>query len=232
TVPPPAAAPSPATGAPPAAVSTPAAAQPSAAATPTPATASFTAEAALRQLAAKWEVQLAPGEACQEAAKRNLRCWQTKGGLAEIRRLNRPVIIKLRDDPAQPQTVLLTAISAGKATLVTSSGTETVAFEALEQRFDGSFTTFWRAPRSWREEVTQGDKGPDVDWLARRLAQINGVKKPRENQPLAGETLRYLREFQSAQGLKADGVAGPKTFIRLSQPGTLTEPRLLAAAGK
>ncbi|XLZ72646.1 AAA family ATPase [Massilia sp. SR12] len=208
---------------------------PAAAPTPAgapPATASLTLEAALRQLAAKWEVALAPGEGCQEAAKRNLRCWQTKGGLAEIRKLNRPVIIKLRDDPAKPQFVLLTALNASKATLVTSAGTETVPLDALESRFDGSFTTFWRAPRSWREEVTQGDKGPDVDWLARRLAQINGIKKPRENQPLAGETLRYLREFQSAQGLKADGVAGPKTFIRLSQPGNLTEPRLQAAAGK
>lgn len=193
---------------------------------------SFTLDAAVRQLATKWEVDLAPGEGCQEAAKRNLRCWQTKGGLAEIRKLNRPVIIKLRDDPAKPQTVLLSALSASKATLVTSAGTEFVPLDALEDRFDGSFTTFWRAPRSWREEITQGDKGPDVDWLARRLAQINGIKKPRENQPLAGETLRYLREFQFAQGLKADGVAGPKTFIRLSQPGKQTEPRLLAAAGK
>ncbi|MNL63823.1 putative peptidoglycan binding domain protein [compost metagenome] len=107
-----------------------------------------------------------------------------------------------------------------------------MALEALDARFDGTFTTFWRAPRSWREEVREGDKGPDVDWLARRLAQMNGVKKPRENQPLAGETLRYLREFQLAQGLKADGVAGPRTFIRLSQPGRETEPHLLAEAGK
>ncbi|WP_374583733.1 AAA family ATPase [Pseudoduganella sp.] len=197
-----------------------------------PAAASLTMDDALRQLAAQWEIELAPGEGCPEAAKRNLRCWQTKGGLAEIRRLNRPVIIKLRDDPAKPRTVLLSALNAGKATLITGSGTETVPADALESRFDGSFMTFWRAPRSWREEVAQGDKGPDVDWLARRLAQINGIKKPRENQPLAGETLRYLREFQTAQGLRADGVAGPKTFIRLSQPGNLTEPRLLAAAGK
>lgn len=175
---------------------------------------------------------MAPGEGCPEAAKQNLRCWQTKGGLAEIRKLDRPVIIKLRDDPAKPQIALLAALSANKATLLTGAGSETVPIAALENRFDGSFTTFWRAPRSWREEVAQGDKGPDVDWLARRLAQMNGVKKPRESQPLAGETLRYLRDFQSAQGLRADGVAGPKTFIRLSQPGKLTEPRLLAAAGK
>ncbi|WP_342120318.1 AAA family ATPase [Pseudoduganella sp. OTU4001] len=193
----------------------------------------LTLDAALRQLAAKWEVELAEGEGCAEAAKRNLRCLQTKGGLAEIRKLDRPVILKLRNDPAaKPQIAVLTALTASQATLLTTAGNETVALDALENRFDGSFTTFWRAPRSWRDEVTSGDKGPDVDWLARRLAQANGVKKPRDNQPLAGDTLRYLREFQAAQGLKADGVAGPKTFIRLSQAGKETEPRLLAAAGK
>jgi len=192
----------------------------------------LTMDAALGQLAAKWEVALADGEGCEEALKRNLRCMQVKGGLEEIRNLDRPVIIKLRDGDSLPRNVLLTALDDKSATLVGARGSEKVALEALDARFDGTFTTFWRAPRSWREEVREGDKGPDVDWLARRLAQMNGVKKPRENQPLAGETLRYLREFQLAQGLKADGVAGPRTFIRLSQPGRETEPHLLAEAGK
>ncbi len=197
-----------------------------------PAPSRLTMDAALIQLAEKWEVHLAEGEGCAEAAKRDLRCLQTKGGLEEIRKLDRPVIIKLRDGQSLPRNVLLTAIDGKRATLVGVHGVETVALDALDDRFDGSFTTFWRAPHIWREEVTAGDKGPDVDWLARRLAQVNGVKKPRDNQPLAGETLRYLREFQIAQGLKADGVAGPRTFIRLVQPGAETEPRLLAEARK
>ncbi|WP_028100529.1 ExeA family protein [Pseudoduganella violaceinigra] len=192
----------------------------------------LTMESALGLLAAKWDVVLVEGEGCAEAARRNLRCLQTKGGLDEIRKLNRPVIIKLRDGQTLPRNVVLAALDNSNATLVGVRGTETVSLEALDGRFDGSFTTFWRAPRAWRDEVKEGDKGPDVDWLARRLAQVNGVKKPRENQPLAGETLRYLREYQAVQGLKADGVAGPKTFIRLAQPGNETEPRLLAEAGK
>ncbi len=192
----------------------------------------LTLDAALGQLAAKWDVALSEGEGCAEALKRNLRCMQAKGGLEEIRYLDRPVIIKMRDGESLPRNVLLVALDDKNATLVGARGRETVPLGALEARFDGSFTTFWRAPRSWREEISEGDKGPDVDWLARRLAQINGVKKPRDNQPLAGETLRYLREFQLAQGLKADGVAGPRTFIRLSQPGRETEPHLLAEVGK
>jgi len=222
-------APVPAAAAAPSAIAGPAQA---AAAPPSVMPAWLTMDAALGQLAAKWDVTLAEGEGCADAAKRNLRCMQARGGLEEIRNLDRPVIIKLRDGESLPRNVLLTALDDKSATLVGARGSEKVALEALDARFDGSFTTFWRAPRSWREEVREGDKGPDVDWLARRLAQMNGVKKPRENQPLAGETLRYLREFQLAQGLKADGVAGPRTFIRLSQPGRETEPQLLAGAGK
>jgi general secretion pathway protein A len=197
-----------------------------------PAPTRLTMDAALSQLASKWDVQLAEGEGCAEVVKYNLRCLQAKGGLDEIRQLDRPVIIKLRDGQTLPRNVLLIALDDKKATLVGVRGTETVPVDVLEASFDGTFTTFWRAPRIWREEVTTGDKGPDVDWLARRLAQVNGVKKPHDNQPLAGETLRYLREFQVAQGLKADGVAGPRTFIRLAEPGAETEPRLLAEAGK
>ncbi|WP_395406522.1 AAA family ATPase [Pseudoduganella sp. UC29_106] len=187
-------------------------------------------EDAVRTLASQWGVQLSDGEGCAEAARQNLRCLQTKGGLDEIRLLDRPVLIKLRDDPVRPGYALLTALEANSATLFVGGKRETLSTEALEARFDGGFLTFWRAPRAWRDEVSQGDRGPDVDWLARRLAQLRGAKKPLDNQPLDDGTLRALREFQSSQRLKADGVAGPKTFIRLNQLGGVQEPRLRAQA--
>ena len=44
--------------------------------------------------------------------------------------------------------------------------------------------------------------------------------------------IKLLREFQAKQNLKADGVAGPRTYMRLSQLGGVDEPRLLAAKGQ
>jgi general secretion pathway protein A len=38
-----------------------------------------------------------------------------------------------------------------------------------------------------------------------------------------------LRAFQSKQNLKADGVAGPRTYMRLNQLTGVAEPHLLAA---
>lgn len=186
---------------------------------------------ALRELAALWGLAVPEGDICPAAAKRNLRCLQARGGVDDLRRLDRPAMLVLHDDPAVPTYALLTGLTDTSATLRIGGKAQVLGLDALAARFDGEYLTFWRAPRSWRDEVTGGDHGPDVDWLAKRLAQIDGQKKPPENQPLDAALLRRLKEFQLAQHLKADGVAGPKTFIRLNQLGGVQEPRLQLAAG-
>ncbi len=183
--------------------------------------------AALRQLAGLWGLTLTGGDPCPTAARANLRCLQAKGSIEDLRLLDRPAVLKLHDDPAAPNYVLLTALDDGAATIVTAGGKpQTLSVDALTARYDGEFSTFWRAPKAWRDEVHSGDQGADVDWLAKRLSQIYDLKKPQENQPLDAALRRRLVEFQAAQNLKADGVAGPKTFIRLYQLGGVQEPRL------
>jgi general secretion pathway protein A len=183
--------------------------------------------AALRQLAGLWGLTLTDGDPCATAARANLRCLQVKGTIEDLRLLDRPAMLKLHDDPAAPNYVLLTALDDGAATIVTAGGKpQTLSVDALTARYDGEFATFWRAPKAWRDEVHSGDQGADVDWLAKRLSQIYDLKKPQENQPLDAALRKRLVEFQTAQNLKADGVAGPKTFIRLYQLGGVQEPRL------
>jgi general secretion pathway protein A len=183
--------------------------------------------AALRQLAGLWGLTLTDGDPCTTAARANLRCLQSKGSIEELRLLDRPAVLKLHDDPVAPNYVLLTALDEGTATIAVAGGKpQTISLEALSMRYDGEFTTYWRAPRAWRDEVHGGDQGADVDWLAKRLSQIYDLKKPQENQPLDAALRKRLTEFQTAQNLKADGVAGPKTFIRLYQLGGVQEPRL------
>jgi general secretion pathway protein A len=186
-------------------------------------------DAALRQLAALWGQQVPEGDFCAGAARMNLRCLHGKGGLEELRSLDRPAVLRLTDG-AVPRYALLAGLDGRNAVLQAGGKTETIAADALALRFDGAYTTLWRAPRTWRDEVVEGDRGPDVDWLARRLADMRGTHKPRDNRPLDSATLLLLREFQQAQGLKVDGVAGPKTMIRLQQLAGVQEPRLARAA--
>lgn len=188
--------------------------------------------AALRQLAGLWGLTLSGDEPCATAANLNLRCLHTRGGIDELRQLNRPAVLALDGDPAGPRYVVLTALDARSAT-ITAPGAqpEQISLEALSARFEGEFSTYWRAPRNWRDQVSSGDRGADVDWLARRLAQMAEQPAPPENQALGATLRKRLVEFQAAHQLKADGVAGPKTFIRLYQLGGVQEPRLLAGAG-
>jgi len=183
---------------------------------------------ALRELAGLWGTALPEGDTCQVALRHNLRCHQGKGGLYELRLLDRPAILTLRDG-ASVSYAVLTAMDDASVTLRMNGKTQTVAVAALASRFDGAFTTFWKMPRFYRDQIAGGEQGADVDWIAARLAQLNGIAAPADNQPLNGVMVEHLRRFQAQQNLKADGVAGPRTYMRLNQLTGVAEPRLLAA---
>jgi len=185
---------------------------------------------ALRELGTLWGQQLPTQEPCQGAPKLNLRCYQGRGGLYELRLLDRPAIVALHDGPKLGYAVL-SNMDADSAVLSVNGQRQKVSLGALATRLDGEFTTLWKVPRGFRDEVHPGDTGPDVDWIAGRLAELNKLDAPRAERPLDEPTRRLLRAFQAKQNLKADGVAGPRTYMRLNQLSGVDEPRLLAAAG-
>jgi general secretion pathway protein A len=185
---------------------------------------------ALRELGALWGQQLPTDEPCQGVPKLNLRCYQGRGGLYELRLLDRPAIVALHDGQKLGYAVL-SSMDADSAVLSVNGQRQKVSLGALATRFDGEFTTLWKQPRAFRDEIHPGDTGPDVDWIAGRLAELNKLEAPRTDRPLDEPTRRLLRTFQAKQNLKADGVAGPRTFMRLNQLSGVDEPHLLAANG-
>jgi general secretion pathway protein A len=181
---------------------------------------------AYRELAKQWDVILAEGEPCQAAGKENLRCYNSSSGLAEIRQLDRPAMLVLHDAENIPHYALLTGLTNVSATLLLDGAAHTVSLLALGRSFRGDFTTFWSAPESHRIQLRGGEQGADVDWLAVQLAKMNGTNEPMPNQPFDQAMLEQVREFQSAQGLEADGIVGPKTFMHLNGVAGIREPRL------
>jgi len=191
-----------------------------------------TQERALRELGALWGQNWPTGSACDAAPRLGVRCYQGHGGLYELRLLDRPALVALHDGPRVGYAIL-TGLDDSTATLTIDGQRHTVSLGALATRLDGEFTTLWRAPRAFRDQVGTGDSGPDVDWIAARLAELDGKRAaPPLGEPLDGHTRRLLRAFQVKQNLKADGVAGPRTYMRLNQLSGVDEPRLLAATGK
>ena len=112
--------------------------------------------AVLRQLASLWGEQLPAGDACQAGTRAGLRCLHSRGGIAELRVLDRPAMLALRDADGREQLALLTRVQDESATLMLDGKQQSLPLAQLAQRSDGSFTTFWRAPRSWRDEVPLG----------------------------------------------------------------------------
>lgn len=192
--------------------------------------------AALGALAALWGPSFAnlagadPKAFCEAALRANLRCHAGRGGVYELRLLDRPAVVTLHDGSRTGHAVLV-GMDERSVTLAQGDRRERVDIAAFVARFGGEFTTFWRMPAAFRDVVAQGDRGPDVDWIAQRLAGLHSATAPALDAPLDARTKEWLRAFQAAQDLKADGVVGPRTYMRLNQLSNVAEPRLLAAGG-
>jgi general secretion pathway protein A len=187
-------------------------------------------KAAYRQLASLWNVNLADGEPCEAALKEGLQCYKSDAGLAEIRLLDRPVILVLQDASGKDYHALLSGLTNVSASLRIGEANRIVSLAMLAGHFKGNFFSFWRARKPFRENIFAGYRGADVDWLATQLAKLNGIQPPPANQILDANMVGLLRKFQAAQGLKADGMAGPRTFMILNAIAGVDEPRLSTAA--
>ena len=187
---------------------------------------------AMRDLGAMWGQPLSDVTPCEAAQKLALRCYQGKGGLYELRLLDRPAVLTLHDGQ-NLSYALLTGMDDTTLTLSVNGKPQTISMAALAARYDSGFITLWReALPNFRDQLIAGDHGPDVDWIAARLAQLNGVAAPQKNQPLSAALQAMLLQFQGAQGLRVDGMVGPQTLMRLNQLSGIAEPHLLAAAGR
>lgn len=186
--------------------------------------------AAYRGLATLWGVSLAEGDPCRSAQQQNLYCFNTTNGLAEIREIDRPGILSLRDDQDRPYYALLLGLAGDRAVLRIDGVTETVSRDALARRWRGDFVTVWRGPKGYARNLNKGDRGGAVDWVATQLATIDGISPPAPGQAYNDALMARVRQFQLARGLRPDGLAGPQTLMRLASVAGLSEPRLQTEA--
>ena len=189
--------------------------------------------AAMRQLARLWNVTLNDGsQPCDSAQANNLHCYISSGGLVELRQLDRPAVVTLHDDSGRTYYAILTALNDADATLRIGGYIRKLGLVTLSRQFDGAFATFWRAPRDYRPRISLGERSEEVDWIAQQLAKLNDSKvdaKASTGKAFDEEMAKQVREFQFAQGLKADGMIGPRTIMQLNRAAGVEEPRLQAS---
>jgi general secretion pathway protein A len=186
--------------------------------------------AAWQALAPEWGVTLADGDPCLAVQKQLLRCFRSSGvTLATIRQLDRPGVLTLRDADNRIAHVVLTGLTADRATLRIGGELRSVPLVALADYWRGEFATLWRVPPEYRGTITDSRSGPSAQWLAQQLAAARGDKAPVRARFDDATLKGWIHTFQLTQGLPSDGIAGPVTLMQLNRTIGVDEPRLLGS---
>ena len=179
-----------------------------------------------------WGADYPGGDACRQAEGFGLRCRSARGGLDELRRVDRPAVLLLRDQRGHEFHATLIGLKDYTATFVIGAETRQVALGVLATQWTGRYTLLWRMPPAAHENIRAGERGPAVEWLLRQLAQEQGRTVDPANNPLFDDALaRQVKQYQLAQGLIPDGAVGAQTLMRLAGIGDPSAPKLTAVPG-
>ncbi|MBU1424933.1 MAG: AAA family ATPase [Gammaproteobacteria bacterium] len=185
-------------------------------------------EMAYTALFRAWGADYQEGDECLQAEALGLKCLSARGGLDELRQMNRPAVLQLSDKQGRKFHATLTLLDDRVAVFNVGNETRAVAIGALAEQWSGQYTLLWRKPPVEQQQIRPGDRGPDVEWLRNQLAQINGTVADATQEPVFDEAMvRQVRQFQLAHDLPPIGIAGPQTILRLSGVADMSAPKLV-----
>jgi len=135
-------------------------------------------------------------------------------------------VLRLRNGSA----VALLAWRGEEALLAAGDAERRLPVQTLAAQWTGSYTVLWRLPLRYWDVIRPGSRGPGVERVALHLSYLRGEAVTAAKNAFDEPLVRQLREFQMAEGLAPDGVAGPQTLIRLDKAVARTAPTLSGQA--
>jgi general secretion pathway protein A len=181
---------------------------------------SETREAAHGALFDKWHLDYATGKGkpfCSQARSHGLECLTARGGMADLRQMNKPAVLKFIDEKGGRYYATLTALKGETATFRIGNETRTVQLREIAGWWAGDYLLLWRRPLDYRSGLKQGATGPMVDWLASHLAGASGKAATTGKVPVYDRTMmEQVKQFQLVHGIAPDGIVGPRTIIGLT----------------
>jgi general secretion pathway protein A len=165
---------------------------------------------------------------CKQAEGAGLRCHSARGGLDELRELNRPAVLRMRNAAGEEFAATLMALGEKTASFALGDQSATISLDTLASQWSGHYTLLWRMPPPQvRDSIRPGERGAAVQWLAGQLALVRGLSAPASTDPVFNEDLqREVKKFQLVHGLIPDGSVGPQTLMHLASWGDPTAPKL------
>lgn len=175
-----------------------------------------------------WGAAYRKADTGSQAAQLGLRCHAARGGLDELRDLNRPAILRLRDRKGREFYATLTALDDNTATFDVGVSSQSITTRTLATQWTSDYTMLWRLPPSVRENIWPGERGPAVQWLHRQLALAQGTPEvTADDQVFDDVMVSHVKTFQRAHGLIPNGDIGMQTLMRLTSLTDPTAPSLI-----
>lgn len=163
--------------------------------------------------------------ACQSAVEQGLSCYQQQGNWMSLTRLNYPAVVYLVDDNQQDFYGAVIAVDGEQLLMQLGEQQLWVDRAWFNQHFSGTFEILWQAPNLPMMDISQKSSPGQLQWLENALAYVNNRNTRRVNQ-FDVQLENDLKSFQSQHGLKADGIAGNQTLVRLNLYLSQQGPRL------
>jgi general secretion pathway protein A len=195
-------------------------------------------DTAFRQLLSLWNAQYVPGkvDGCTQALTQGLHCLVQRGSFAQLRLLNRPAILMLSDDSGAAYQVVLRELHDDTARLLIGTQAATVGVAELSRYWFGDFVLVWRPGTRDVRDLSQGMHGALVRRLREQLGRWRGAdSNPTNSDAFDGDLMQLVEQFQRANRLTVDGVAGIETQVALDAAlagpdSPRLEPRAAAAS--
>jgi len=165
-----------------------------------------------------WQIDYAPlsdGDPCDFAATFGLKCNVTKGNWQQLRNYNRPALLKFSAGLQGDFWGVVKSLKGLEATVIFGDKVSVVKLEELSTIWTGEFVVLWQAPEGYLGDIKLGDQGDAVVWLSQTLNKLN--HNAAEAQDSFDDALQQqLIAFQSQRDIRADGIAGMQTILKIN----------------
>jgi len=185
---------------------------------------------AFENLFGKWGVQYTPGtaRACNQAQQYQLYCLFQRGSLAQVRSLDRPVILTLRDADSRQHQVVLSGLNNQIAVILIGSESYDVDIRELINFWFGEYLLLWRPQSGQVKEYFPGMRDDGIKWLRASLSEIQEEPaNPLDSDVYDPELEARVRDYQRDRRLNVDGLVGYRTQITINTDlRNVEKPRL------
>ena len=192
------------------------------------------ANSAIDGLLSLWGVDFDPNgdSGCRQAGQAGLACVAQDGSWGILKQLDRPAVLSLTDSQGNAHEVLLQSLDGDRVGLAFGDQARFFSVSEVSSLWYGRYLILWRPESGSVRAIVPGSRGADVAWLRQSLAELGALDSSlADGDSYDADLETAVRQFQRANRLKVDGLAGVQTQIVInSSLGRDAAPRLTGSS--